>query len=146
MAFFQPPYKKLNTVLWVFLFGSCHIVAGEHFFTREIKAVVSETMYLECHEIGSRSSLELAAICVSQDSCLGMKTDTEWGASGMLCSCPNEPAWPGVTDLPFVPITHLRSQTYTTLPGKFDVIAEVFFKTFLTKCSAYLLSCGYLVD
>ena len=119
---------------WVFFCTLCYMVAGEHFISREIKAIVLETMVLECHPMASRSYVELVIVCVSQDSCLGMKTNIDHGTSRMLCSCPNEPTWPDFTALSPASITHLRSRIYNTLPGKWLLIAHInSIQTFLSK-------------
>ena len=55
----------------------------------------------------------------------GNETTRDRGTSGMLCSCPNEPTWPGFTALPPVPVTHLISRIHNTLPGKEFLIAHI---------------------
>ena len=118
MAFFTMPHGTRTAMFWDFFFGMCYVVVGKHFMSSELKTTVLDTINLECHEITSRSSLELAAVCYNLDSCLGMKTKTDLGPSGMLCSCPNGPTWSRVPDLTRILTTQFYTRRDVTIPGK----------------------------
>ena len=118
--FWQPLGNEIlaHCVFFLFIFESWHRVAGEEFLAHYNVSSVLNTMKLQCNEIASRSSLELAAACVSQDVCLGMKSSQGSDKFGMICSCPNGPTWPGPTDTTFMSTFVLRSQKDVTLPGE----------------------------
>ena len=105
-------------MLWVFFFELYPLVTGEHLMTRRIQPSVLGTMKLNCHQVASNSLLGLAVVCASQDFCLGIKTNKQWGASRILCSCPNGPTWPGPDDVVQGTTTYLRIREDITLPGR----------------------------
>ena len=101
----------------IFFCELCYIITGQHFLTSDNLISVVDTVRLECHTIAYRRTLERANVCVSQDSCLGMKTTIGWGGLGMICFCPRESVWPEDTNVTFSSILYLRI-TGTRLPGK----------------------------
>ena len=101
----------------IFFCELCYIITGQHFLTSDNLISVVDTVRLECHKIAHRGTLELANVCVRQDSCLGIKTTIGWGGLGMICFCPRESVWPEVTNVTFSSILYLRI-TGTHLPGK----------------------------
>ena len=118
MGIFLPYHMKGASMFCVLFCALCYMVNGVIFLPTNNVTSVADTVGLECHEIVSRSAVDLAALCVRRDSCMAVATETN---NGMICSCPDGSTWPKVIDFTL----HLRTRTYVTLPGRYFVWIKV---------------------
>ena len=117
VMFLWPSWVNRPSVIFTFLCELCYVVVGEHFLTSDNQASVVDMVSLECHHINIRSALEVAVVCISHQSCLAMTTTRNENGSMMICSCPCEPIWPGLTSLTSISTVYLRTWN-KILPGK----------------------------
>ena len=101
------------SMLSVVIFELVYLVNGEGFLTSN--TTVLDTVSLQCYTVSYRSYLELVAVCLSQDLCLGMKGQSE---SGLICSCPSGPTWHTTIGTDLFSSTHMRTRKNITLRGK----------------------------
>ena len=119
MVLFEPCYLKGASILSVLFCGFCHIITKEDFIRNDDLTSAVDKVTLVCHKIARRSAVELAVVCVRQDSCMAINTTKDWDGFGMICSCPDGPgsSWPKFTKT-LATTSHLRHDTSVTIPGK----------------------------
>ena len=118
MVIFLPYHMEGASMFRALFYALCYMVNGDNFLPTDTLTSVEDTVGLDCHEIVSRSDVDLAVLCVRRDSCMAVTTAAN---NGMICSCPDGSTWPKVTDFTL----HLRTRTYVMLPGRYFAWIEV---------------------